>query len=205
MKRFLALAIWAAVACRLVAAEQTNRYQRVANELKALLNKGDYAAIHKMFAAEMTAALPSDKASSFFDGLMAQYGKLEGFGEMRREGQWMVFPAHFQRGLLDLKLALDPADKVSGLLLSPPQPQTQAPQRNATKLSLPFKGQWLVFRGGDTREVNYHHDTPNQKFALDLIGVGEDGKTRRGQTNRNEDYFAMSSRYWPISNKALSE
>ena len=60
-----------------------------------------------------------------------------------------------------------------------------------TQLSLPFNGHWLVFWGGDTRELNHHHDVPNQRFALDLVGVGEDGKTQRGDGTRNEDYYAF--------------
>ena len=45
--------------------------------------------------------------------------------------------------------------------------------------------------GGETRELNQHHDSPNQRFALDLLGVGEDGKTQRGDGTRNEDYYAF--------------
>jgi murein DD-endopeptidase MepM/ murein hydrolase activator NlpD len=48
-----------------------------------------------------------------------------------------------------------------------------------------------VFWGGDTRELNQHHDVPNQQFALDLLGVDESGKTQRGGGTRNEDYYAF--------------
>jgi murein DD-endopeptidase MepM/ murein hydrolase activator NlpD len=58
-------------------------------------------------------------------------------------------------------------------------------------LSLPFKGRWLVFWGGDTRELNQHHDVPNQRFAFDLLGVDEDGNTQRGEGTRNEDFYAF--------------
>jgi murein DD-endopeptidase MepM/ murein hydrolase activator NlpD len=58
-------------------------------------------------------------------------------------------------------------------------------------LSLPFRGPWQVVWGGDTRGQNQHHDVPNQKFAFDLLGVGPDGKTQRGEGKKNEDYFAF--------------
>jgi murein DD-endopeptidase MepM/ murein hydrolase activator NlpD len=50
----------------------------------------------------------------------------------------------------------------------------------------------MVFWGGDTRELNQHHDVTNQRFALDLLGVGEDGKTHKDEGKANEDYFAFS-------------
>src|SRR4029079_12590680 len=36
------------------------------------------------------------------------------------------------------------------------------------------------------------HDVPNQRFALDLLGIGADGKTKRGDGTRNEDYYAFN-------------
>src|SRR5206468_11320511 len=48
-----------------------------------------------------------------------------------------------------------------------------------------------VYWGGDTRELNHHHDVPNQRFALDLLGVGEDGKTQKGDGSRNEEFYAF--------------
>ncbi|MDB6054006.1 MAG: Peptidase, family, partial [Verrucomicrobiales bacterium] len=56
---------------------------------------------------------------------------------------------------------------------------------------LPFKGKWLTFWGGDTRELNHHHDVPAQTFAFDLLGVDEEGKTHRGDGSKNEDYFCF--------------
>jgi len=48
----------------------------------------------------------------------------------------------------------------------------------------------LVFWGGDTKALNPHHDVPNQRYAFDLEGVDEQGRTRRGASDKNEDYFA---------------
>jgi murein DD-endopeptidase MepM/ murein hydrolase activator NlpD len=49
----------------------------------------------------------------------------------------------------------------------------------------------LVFWGGDTPELNHHHESRPQRFAFDLIGVGADGKTHKGDGRRNEDYYAF--------------
>jgi hypothetical protein len=65
------------------------------------------------------------------------------------------------------------------------------PEKHETKLSLPFKGKWLVFWGGDTKELNLHHDAPGQRFAFDFLGIDEQGKTRKSEAQVNEDYFAF--------------
>ena len=49
----------------------------------------------------------------------------------------------------------------------------------------------MVFWGGDTKELNQHHDVPNQRFAFDFLGANEEGKTRKGENPVNEDYFAF--------------
>jgi murein DD-endopeptidase MepM/ murein hydrolase activator NlpD len=90
-----------------------------------------------------------------------------------------------------MQIALDGRGRIAGLLFQPHVATKPAPERHQTQLTLPFKGRWLVFWGGDTPEVNAHHDAPNQRFAFDLLGVGEDGKTQRGEGTRNEDYYAF--------------
>ena len=67
----------------------------------------------------------------------------------------------------------------------------QAPVKHQTELSLPFKGSWLVFWGGDTRELNQHHDAPAQRFAFDFCGVDDNGKRYRGDGVKNEEYFCF--------------
>jgi murein DD-endopeptidase MepM/ murein hydrolase activator NlpD len=163
----------------------------VAEEFVRLLNVADYGAVQRMFDAQMDQAFPAPESTAFFSELKQHHGRLEKLGEMRIEGEWSAFPAHFEHGSLDFKIALDPSGKIAGLLFLPASSGTKAPARNQTTLWLPFNGTWLVSWGGDTREVNAHHDTPNQKFAFDLIGVGDNGRTRRNHSNTNEDYFAF--------------
>src|SRR6266581_3947243 len=60
---------------------QADRYTKVANQLKELINAGDYAGIQTKFNKEMGAALPLDKSSEFFKGLTEQVGKIQKFGK----------------------------------------------------------------------------------------------------------------------------
>jgi hypothetical protein len=190
------LALFAVFAATLFSAEAASgqeaaRYTKMANRLIQLINAGDYAGIQTNFNKGMSAALPLDKSSAFFNGLTRQMGKIQKLGAPQPDGEVMVFPAESEHGTLDLQLALDSHGLIAGLLFKPRAATKAAPEKHQTQLSLPFKGRWLVFWGGDTRELNHHHDVPNQRFAFDLLGVGEDGKTRRGDGTRNEDYYAF--------------
>lgn len=174
-------------------AAETDRYAKVANQLVQLINAGDYPGVEKLFNSDMSKALPLDKTTDFFKGLTTQFGKIQKLDEPKRSGEWMVFPAHCERGLLDLSLVLDGQDKVAGLLFRPHTAAASEPAatKSQTELSLPLKGRWLVFWGGDTRALNHHHDVPAQRFAFDLVGVNEKGETHRGDGARNEDYFCF--------------
>jgi hypothetical protein len=171
--------------------EGPDRSTEVAKQLVELMNAGDYASIQSKFNKEMDAALPLDKSSAFFKGLAQQMGKVQKLGESQTIGGAMVFPAKFEKGMLDMQIVLDSHDLIAGLSFKPHVASKPSPQTHETRLSLPFKGRWLVFWGGDTRELNQHHDMPNQRFALDLLGVDKNGKTQRGDGTHNEDYYAF--------------
>ena len=171
---------------------QTQRFTKVIEPMVEAINKKDYAGTGKDFAQSMEDFLPLEKRRPFFKNLLAQYGKIRKLDMPRliSPGQ-AIFVAHCERGKLDIKVWLDDKDKIIGLLFLPHTPDIPVPKKHETKLSLPFKGRWLVFWGGDTRELNIHHDAPNQKFAFDFLGVNEHGKSRRGDSQVNEDYFAF--------------
>ncbi len=190
------LPVLAVLAAALFSAEAAlgqgaDRYTKAAHQLVELFNAGDYAGIQTHFNPEMDAALPLDKSSAFFKGLNRQMGKIRKLGEPRPADGAMVYPARFEKGTLDMQIALDGRGLIAGLLFQPHVAAKPEPGRHQTPLALPFKGRWLVFWGGDTHELNAHHDVPNQRFAFDLLGVGEDGKTQRGEGTRNEDYYAF--------------
>lgn len=47
---------------------------------------------------------------------------------------------------------------------------------HSTKLRLPFNDEWLVFWGGDTEQLNHHHNSTAQRYAFDFVQVDENGK-----------------------------
>jgi murein DD-endopeptidase MepM/ murein hydrolase activator NlpD len=176
-------------------AQDLATYNKVANQLVELINASAYSGVENLFNKDMSAALPPDKASQFFRALSGQYGKIIKLEAPKRNAGWQVFPAHCDHGLMDMSVALDHENKIAGLYFKL-RPTTagmaEAPaQKQVTELSLPFKGRWVVFWGGDTLEVNHHHDVPAQKFAFDILGMDESGKTHSGDGFRNEEYFCF--------------
>ena len=59
------------------------------------------------------------------------------------------------------------------------------------KYFLPFKGEWTVFWGGDTKELNYHVESQAQKNAFDIIITDGNGSTHKSDGKTNEDYYAF--------------
>lgn len=169
-----------------------DRFQKVVTEMVKAVNEQDYAGTGKDFDKTMEDFFPLEKREPFFKNLAAQYGKIVKLDEPRvvQPGQ-TIFVGHCERGKLDITVWLDDDNKVIGLLFLSHKADIPVPEKHETKLSLPFTGGWLVVWGGDTKELNQHHDVPNQKFAFDFLGVDEQGKTRKGEGHTNEDHFAF--------------
>jgi len=178
----------------LVSAEETGteRFEKVVNRMVKAINEEDYARIGSDFDRTIEDFFPLEERKPFFKNLSAQYGKIQKLGEPRLiPPTQAIFVAHCERGELDITVWLDEKDKIIGLLFLPHKPDLPVPEKNETKLSLPFKGRWLVFWGGDTKELNLHHDAPNQRFAFDFLGANEEGETHKGEGTVNENYLAF--------------
>lgn len=172
--------------------EPIDRFEKVVNRMVKAINEGNYADIGRDFDQTMEDFFPLEKRKPFFENLSAEYGKIQKFGEPRlAQPNQAIFIAQCERGSLNITVWLNDNNKVVGLLFLPHKPDIPVPEKNETKLSLPFKGKWLVVWGGDTKELNQHHDTSNQKFAVDFLCVDELGKTRKSESQINEDFFAF--------------
>ncbi|UCF43887.1 MAG: peptidoglycan DD-metalloendopeptidase family protein [Planctomycetota bacterium] len=171
----------------------TERFEKVVGRMVEAINEANYPGIQADFSQIMLDAFPLEKLTPFFQSVSAQYGKIQKLGQPRYiPPNQAIFPAYFERGVLDIKVVLDMQDKIIGLWFLPHVvTDIPVPEKHETELSLPFKDRWLVFWGGDTKELNMHHDVPNQQFAFDFIGVNEDGAMHSGEGKANEDYFSF--------------
>lgn len=175
------------------AMESSDRFEKVVTRIVQAINAEDYKAMQQDFGKVMLDALPLDKLTSSFRNLIGQTGKIEKLDPPRLiPPNEAVFPAHFKNNVvLDIKVVLDEQDKIIGLLFMPHKELIPVPERHQTALGLPFKGEWFVFWGGDTKELNQHHGVPNQSFGFDFVVTDSTGETHKSDAKGNEDFFAF--------------
>jgi hypothetical protein len=93
---------------------------------------------------------------------------------------------------ITLVVALNAANEISGLNMSPDMPLPDDPAadyRSAVTFRLPFDGLWYTFWGGPDRLHNYHVDAEPQRHAFDFV-VWKDGGTCRADCAALTDYYA---------------
>lgn len=154
-------------------------------------NSSDYERIFNLFSSEMKNALPKDKNTKFLSDLKQQAGNIKS-REFRRyvRGSFASYRAKFEKGLFTINISTNHDSEINGLYIEPFE-DLPVLKRNSTKLILPFKGEWTVFWGGDTEELNYHVENRAQKNAFDLIVTDKNGKSYRTDGQTNEDYYAF--------------
>jgi hypothetical protein len=166
-------------------------FTKTAARMVKAINAADYDGLRKEFSDEMSREFSADKTKKFFTDLSRSFGKINKLDPPKMDSPSMaVFIARCERGTLDFTLVLDTRGRVAGMRFLP-HSETSALKQNETRLTLPFKGKWLVIWGGDTAEQNHHHDSLAQRFAFDLLGAGPGDKTQKGTGTHNEDYFAF--------------
>jgi hypothetical protein len=154
-------------------------FSEVAERMVKAINAADYEGVRKDFSKEMLKAFPLEKCKAFFKDLSRDFGKIKKLEPPQlKPPEKAIFVARCERGALKFSLFLDENGLVNGMLFEP-YSDLPVPQKNTTKLALPFNDTWLVFWGGDTAELNHHHESRAQRFAFDLVGVGADGKRTR--------------------------
>jgi murein DD-endopeptidase MepM/ murein hydrolase activator NlpD len=180
------------IACSAFAADPADRFQKAMDRLADAYNQEDFQGMTKDFSESMLKALPPDKFIPSMREMMNFRGKISKIDDPKLTARdEAVFPVQFESSVMDVKIWLDDKGKVSGLMFLPHALPIPVPEKHETILLLPFEGQWTVFWGGDTKELNRHHDTPNQRFAFDFLITNPHGKTYQGDGNKNEDYFAF--------------
>jgi murein DD-endopeptidase MepM/ murein hydrolase activator NlpD len=171
---------------------ETENYKAVADKFEMNYNQDKYEDIFSLFADIMKNALPLDKTKEFLTQLKNQAGNIVERNFERYENTYAIYKTQFERALFSLNISIDNDQKINGLFVKPYQPQN-LPQleRNTTPLILPFKGEWTVFWGGNTKELNYHVQSKAQKNAFDFVIKDDEGKSFKTDGITNEDYYAF--------------
>ena len=169
---------------------EKENYKQVSTRFVSFYNVDKNDSIVAMFSPEMNAALPLDKFSQVTAGLKAQFGVIKKIRFVRLQSASALYETTFDNAVLGMTITLNPKNEIAGLLF---KPYTEAKEiiRNNTKMKLPFKGEWSVTWGGDTKEQNYHVESVAQKNAFDFLIYDEKGLTHKGTGEANEDYYAF--------------
>ena len=169
---------------------EKDNYKQVSTRFVSFYNVDKNDSIVAMFSPEMNAALPLDKFSQVTAGLKVQFGVIKKLRFVRLQSASALYETTFDNAVLGMTITLNPKNEIAGLLF---KPYTEAKEiiRNNTKMKLPFKGEWSVTWGGDTKEQNYHVQSIAQKNAFDFLIYDEKGSTHKGTGEANEDYYAF--------------
>jgi murein DD-endopeptidase MepM/ murein hydrolase activator NlpD len=169
---------------------EKENYKQVSTRFVSFYNVDKNDSIVAMFSPEMNAALPLDKFSQVTAGLKVQFGAIKKIRFVRLQSASALYETTFDKAVLGMTITLNPKNEIAGLLF---KPYTEAKEivRNTTKMKLPFKGEWSVTWGGDTKEQNYHVESVAQKNAFDFLIYDEKGSTHKGTGESNEDYYAF--------------
>jgi murein DD-endopeptidase MepM/ murein hydrolase activator NlpD len=165
-------------------------YKQVSAKFVSFYNVDKNDSIVAMFSSEMNAALPIEKFTQVSAGLKSQMGTIKKIRFVRLHSASALYETTFDNAVLGMTITLNPKNEIAGLLF---KPYTEAKEiiRNTTKMKLPFKGEWSVTWGGDTKEQNYHVESIAQKNAFDFLIYDEKGSTHKGTGEANEDYYAF--------------
>jgi murein DD-endopeptidase MepM/ murein hydrolase activator NlpD len=172
---------------------ETAAYKTIADKFEQHYNNDKYDSIFSMFDANMQKALPLEQTIEFLSGVKVQAGQITKRQFIKyANGSVAVYKTNFEKTLLALNISLDGNSKINGFSIRPYTDETQPKLlRNSTKLILPFKDEWTVFWGGDTKEQNYHVSTPAQKNAFDIMITDAKGNSYKTDGKTNEDYYAF--------------
>lgn len=167
-----------------------NKYS--ASRFKDFHNRNSVDSIYNLFSPEMQAALPKDKAHEFLGALKAQAGAIQRMEFKKYDGPYASYITTFDKGTFAVNIALDANHRINGFFVKPYEDESLVkPERTVTPLNIPFKEEWTVVWGGDTKELNYHVEDVAQKNAFDMVITDAKGKSYKTTGKTNEDYYAF--------------
>lgn len=176
----------------LFAQNETEAYKVAQQQFQNFYNAKTYDSIFKSFSPEMQNALPLAKTKGFFESITTSFGKIKSMAFIRYQSSLALYKTKFEKGVMGINISLNSDKKINGLNVVPYVEDNQPkPERNVSKLQLPFNGKWYVVWGGDTKEQNYHVESKAQKNAFDILIIDKDSNSHTGDGTKNEQYYAF--------------
>ena len=175
---------------------ETAALKKVAAEFEKNFNANDFEGIFNQFSNSMQTAVPLDKLTNFLTNLSSEAGEITKLTFVKyQNGGLALYKINFERKLLGFNLSIDGNSEINGMQFIPfKEDNLPKMERNISKLILPFKGEWTVFWGGDTMELNYHVVDQAQKNAFDLLITDEKGNSYKTIGQTNDDYYVFGKK-----------
>jgi hypothetical protein len=192
MKKLFVITLLLFIANTLSAQNEKQNYKTAQQQFQNTYNTQAYDSIFSSFSPEMQKALPIAKTKGFFENINAALGKIKSMEFVRYQSTLALYKTQFDKGLMGINISLNNDNQINGLNVVPfVDDKYPTPERNITKLQLPFNGKWYVVWGGDTKELNYHVESRAQKNAFDILIIDKDSNTHTGDGTENEQYYAF--------------
>lgn len=105
----------------LTASSQSEKVESryAAAKFKTYHNNNKVDSIYTLFAPDMKAALPADKAREFLTALKSQAGAIKSMAFDKYDGPYASYISIFEKGTFVVNIALDTNHKVNGFFVQP--------------------------------------------------------------------------------------
>ncbi len=172
---------------------QDSRFTQTMEAFKTAFNAKDYDALFELTSEYMQTQINYLTLEAVMIQFHDAYGNLNSYKFVEQKDDSAIYIGQFDNGKQRIGMALNEKDLLAGFRFLPTEDadKTAKMERNKTVMSLPFKGDWFVFWGGDTKAQNYHVVSAAQKNAFDIVKLGAGNKSHKGNGTRNEDYYAF--------------
>lgn len=195
IRKTLSLIIIVLVTTSAIAQEESPQAKSVIKLFSEYLNAGNYTLICNLFTEKAKSKFPPERTIVFLEQLQGRYGNIKNTTFMSVDNTFTTYLADLDKGQVVIWMAIDSLSKIDGLFAKPYQ--TIIPlkiERNTTKLSLPFSGEWTVFWGGDTKVLNHHNGIRFQQYGFDMVINGLNDRSYKTDGRSNTDYYAFGEK-----------
>jgi len=177
MRAFLFSLIFALTAF----AQTTDPVPDILNSLKDGYNRADPSVFTKYFNAALKKEWTDAKLYGFFKNAPIGWGKLNSFSAAtKQEGGKTSMLAKLENENTRLSLTLDKDGKLADFQFHVLETADFAdPLLASVFIRFPLKEVWRVAEGGGTKELNAHHDSLAQAFAMDFVRFPESTLTEK--------------------------
>ncbi|MES2652555.1 MAG: M23 family metallopeptidase [Bacteroidota bacterium] len=194
-KKIVSLILMVLITTSAIAQQESPQAKSIIKLFTECFNNGRYNLISTLFTEEAKSKFPTDRTMGFLQQLQSKYGNIKSTTFMSVENTFTTYLTDLDKGQVVVWIAVDSLSAINGLFAKPYQAIIPSKfERNTTKLSLPFSGEWSIFWGGDTKALNLHNGVKFQQYAFDIVINGVNGRSYKTDGRSNRDYYAFDEK-----------